>query len=100
MNELTPLLLCRVENREVLFSFDTGANGSVFSNRYHQDFPAEFENLKKKPFMMSGAGGLKKMQAYYLPLAQLGVGPSQAVLHNVPVVPVMDTEEVMFVTIT
>jgi predicted aspartyl protease len=92
MNELTPLLLCRVENREVLFSIDTGANGSVFSNRYHEDFPAEFKNLKKKLFMMGGAGGLKKVQAYYLPLAELGVGATQAVLHNVPVVPVMDTD--------
>jgi Aspartyl protease len=92
MNELTPLLLCRVENREVLFSFDTGANGSVFSNRYHQDFPAEFNTLKKKLFMMGGAGGLKKVQAYYLPLVELGVGATQAVLHNVPVVPVMDTD--------
>ena len=92
MNELTPLLQCRVENREVLFSFDTGANGSVFSDRYHQDFPADFKNLKKKFYMMSGAGGMKTMQAYYLPLVQLEVGPTQAVLHNVAVVPAMGTD--------
>jgi predicted aspartyl protease len=92
MNELTPLLECQVENRKVLFSFDTGANRSVLSDRYLRGFPDDFKGLKKKPYAMSGAGGLKKMTAYYLPNVQIGVGQAHPVLHKVPVVPVMGTD--------
>jgi predicted aspartyl protease len=89
LDELTPLLECRVENRRVLFSFDTGADQSVLSDRYHRDFPEDFKGLKKKPYAMFGAGGLKKMTAYYLPEVQLRVGQAHPVMHNLPVVPVM-----------
>jgi predicted aspartyl protease len=92
MDELTPLLECQVENRKVLFSFDTGANVSVFSDRYHRGFPNEFKGLKKKLYVMAGAGGMKKMSAYYLPEVQLGVGQAHPVLHKVPVVPVIGTD--------
>jgi hypothetical protein len=92
MDQLTPLLECEVENRLVLFSFDTGANQSVLSVRYYRDFPSAFKGLKKKPYAMGGAGGLKRMKAHYLPEWQLGVGPAHPVLHKVPVVPVMGTD--------
>ncbi len=91
MNELTPLLECEVENRKVLFSFDTGANGSVLSDRY-RDFPDQFKRLKKKPHEMSGAGGVKKTTAYYVPEVTLVVGQTHAVLHDVPVASVMGTD--------
>jgi hypothetical protein len=92
MDQLTPLLECEVENRKVLFSFDTGAGKSVLSDRYHHDFPDAFQGLKKKPYAIAGAGGLKKMTAYYLPEVRLGVGQAHPVLNNVPVVPVMGTD--------
>ncbi len=74
MNELTPLLECQVESRKVLFSFDTGANGTLLSDRYHRDFPEQFKRLEKKPYSMSGAGGVKRAMAYYLPDVRLQVG--------------------------
>jgi predicted aspartyl protease len=92
MNELTPLLECEVENRRILFSFDTGANGTVLSDRYYRDFPDQFKGLKKKPHEMSGAGGMQKTTAFYLPQVQLVVGQAHPVLHDVPVVPVLGTD--------
>jgi len=89
MDELTPLLECEVENRKVLFSFDTGANASAVSDRYHRDFPDAFKGLKKAPYVMAGAGGTKKITAYYLPEVRLGVGQTQAVLQKVPAMPMM-----------
>ncbi len=92
MDELTPLLQCEVENRKILFSFDTGANGTVLSDRYYRDFPDQFKGLKKKPHQMSGAGGMQKTTAYHVPEIRLVVGQVHAVLHNVPVAPVMGTD--------
>jgi len=87
MHELTPLLECSEANRKLLFSFDTGANESVFSVRYYRDFPAAFRALKKKRYGMSGAGGAKMMYSYHLPRVALKVGATQALLHDVPVIP-------------
>lgn len=89
---LTPLLECEVQNRKVLFSFDTGADESVLSERYHRDFLDAFKGLRMKHYGMSGAGGMEKLTAYYLPEVRLGVGQTQAVLHKVPVVPAMGTD--------
>lgn len=87
MDELTPLLECDVENRKLLFSFDTGADESVLSDRYRHDFHRAFKGLHKKPYGMGGTGGVKIMRAYYLPEVQLGVGQAHPALYKVPVVP-------------
>ncbi len=92
MNQLTPLLECKVEDRPVLFSFDTGANTSAFSARYHAAFPAQFRGLKKRPHGMGGAGGVRMFQAFYLPEAKLGIGSTVATLHHVPVLPPLGTD--------
>jgi hypothetical protein len=87
MDELTPLLECDVENRKLLFSFDTGADESALSDRYRHEFPYAFKGLHKKPYGMGGAGGVKIMRAYYLPEVRLGVGQAHPALYKVPVVP-------------
>ena len=92
MQGLTPLLECKVEGRDVLFSFDTGAEGSVLSDRYRRDFPEAFDGIEKEPFAMGGAGGIKVMQAYFLPEVHLGIGEIPAVLHGRPVAPHMNTD--------
>src|SRR5664279_5028744 len=81
-----------VNGIQLQIKYDTGANRSVLSDRYLRGFPDDFKGLKKKPYAMSGAGGLKKMTAYYLPNVQIGVGQAHPVLHKVPVVPVMGTD--------
>lgn len=92
MNDLTPLLECKVDNRRILFSFDTGANGSLLSDRFYREFPGDFKGLKKKHYATSGAGGMKETKAYYLPELQLTVGQVRTLLRKVPVVPVMGTD--------
>lgn len=92
MNQLTPLLACRVQDREVLFSFDSGADHSAFSARYYGAFPAQFRGLKKRPYGMGGAGGVRRMDVYYLPDAELGVGTTAVTLRSVPVLPPLGTD--------
>jgi len=60
----------------------------VFSVRYYRASPSAFRSLKRKPYGVSGAGGVKKVAAYVLPEAVLTVGGTQTVLHRVAVIPV------------
>jgi predicted aspartyl protease len=87
MHQLTPLVECSVDGRKLLFSLDTGATASVFSARYYHEFPSAFRTLKKRPYGMAGAGGMKVLSVYYVPQATLGVGETPAVLQHVPVIP-------------
>jgi hypothetical protein len=41
---------------------------------------------------MGGAGGIKKMQSYFLPQAKLQIGAVAVVLHDIPVAGVMKTD--------
>ena len=92
MDLLMPLLECEVENRKVLFSFDTGADQSALSDRFHHDFPDAFKGLEQKPFVLAGAGGLRKMTAFYVHEVHFGVGQADSVLHNVPTLPLTGTD--------
>ena len=87
MYKLSPLMECRVGNRPLLFAFDSGADNSVFTDRYFHDFPSQFHGLHKRRYGMGGAGGIRKMKVFYLPEARLDVGGVTATLHNVPVLP-------------
>lgn len=92
MNLLMPLLQCKVEGRDVVFSFDTGANTSFFSVRYSREFASQLRGLEEKPYGMGGAGGIRKMLVYYLPQAALGIGSTTARLTHVPVLPQLGTD--------
>jgi tetratricopeptide (TPR) repeat protein len=88
MNKLTPLLECGVNGRPLLFSFDTGANGSEFSARYYREFPWALRSSERKPFAFGGAGGAKRINTYVLPEVILTIDGASAALKNVPVIPV------------
>jgi predicted aspartyl protease len=88
MNKLTPLIECGVNGRQLLFAFDTGANGSEFSVRYYREFPAAFQSLDRKPLLFGGAGGAKRVEVYVLAQAILTIDGASAALRQVPVVPV------------
>lgn len=94
MEFLTPLLQCRVGGRELLFSFDTGASGSVFTFTYYKQFrDSALRNAPKKPYGMGGAGGIRRFQAFYQSIVNIGVGERTAKLRDVPVIPQpMDTD--------
>jgi hypothetical protein len=87
-----PLLQCKVEGRDVVFSFDSGANTSFFSARYGREFASQLRGLPAKPYGMGGAGGIRKMLVPYLPQATLGIGSTTATLTHVPVLPELGTD--------
>ena len=91
MYKLTPLLQCRVNGRQLVFAYDSGANQSAFSDRYFRDFPGQFHGLHKHRYGMGGAGGARKLKVFYLPEPHLEVGSVTANLHNVPVLPALGT---------
>jgi hypothetical protein len=91
MYKLNPLLQCNVGNRPLIFSYDSGADRSAFSDRYFRDFQNQFHGLHKHRYGMGGAGGVRKMKVFYLPEARLGIGPVTASLRNVPTLPALGT---------
>lgn len=92
MDGLMPLLECTVGNRKILLAFNSGADSTLLSIRFHRDFPEAFHGLKGKSYEVAGAGGMKEMKAHYLPDLHLEVGEAHAVLHKVAVVPEMGTD--------
>jgi hypothetical protein len=92
MKELMPLLECTVAGRPALFSFDTGADRSLFSVRYYREFRGQFAGLSPKPYAFGGAGGVRRLMAHYLPQVELGIGSAPVTLRNVPVVPALGTD--------
>jgi predicted aspartyl protease len=87
MNKLTPLLEASVTNKKLLFSFDTGANGTQFSERYFEKFSAEVASGRKAAQVTAGAGGSRRVEVYILPEVKLAIGQQTVRLKNVSVFP-------------
>ena len=87
MNKLTPLLEATVNNTKLLFSFDTGANGTQFSERYFEKFSAEVASSRKAAQITAGAGGARRVEVYILPEVKLAIGQQTVRLKNVSVFP-------------
>ena len=86
MNKLTPLVEAGVEGKKLLFTFDTGANGSELTKRYYDAFPEQFRKLPLVSVQVGGAGGTKNRKLYRLPQLSMEMGGQRVVLHDVPVV--------------
>ena len=82
--ELTPLLQVSVEGRDLLLIFDTGAASTHFNARYVREFPKQFVAAEKTRSCLAGAGGMKCVDSYRLPRAELRLGDAQLTLHEVP----------------
>jgi predicted aspartyl protease len=87
MNKLTPLLEASVSKQQLLFSFDTGANGTQFSKRYFEKFSADVAANRKAGQITAGAGGSRRTEVYILPEVKLAIGGQTVRLKNVPVFP-------------
>lgn len=83
MNKLTPLIAGDMNDKQLLFAFDTGANTTQFTRRYYQEFPDQFTGLKLETVENGGAGGATKTQMYLLPQATIRLSGQPVVLHNV-----------------
>ena len=85
MDGLAPMIECGVGGKNLLFDLDTGANGSMFSVRYFEDFKAQLGSWKKAKHEGSGAGGVKVTDVYLVPTLELKVGDRIATLHRIPI---------------
>jgi hypothetical protein len=88
---LTPLLEFRVENRNVLFSFHTGATGTIYSARYAKEFLRELKNGQRRTQLLGGGGGSKSATVTDLSNPQLQIGNTTVTLHNIGVMPPLGT---------
>lgn len=85
MDGLTPIIECKVEGKDLTFSFDTGAANTDFLVRYYQRFKDESKNWKKSKNKTAGAGGIVKRKIYLQPQVNLGIGDKTVSLKNIPI---------------
>jgi predicted aspartyl protease len=85
MQQLNPLIDCRISGLDLLMMFDTGASSTVLTAKYYRAFIGQFANLHSQPHGVVGAGGIKKLNAYRLPQVSIGLGGQTAVLKDVTV---------------
>jgi len=85
MNQLTPIIECKVEGRDLPFSFDTGADSTDLLVRYYQRFHSESKAWKKSTTKEAGAGGVVKRKIYIQPQVKLGIGDKTVTLEKVSI---------------
>ena len=85
MNQLTPIIECKVEGRDLPFSFDTGASSTDLLVRYYQQFHSASKGWKRSKTMSAGAGGVVKRKIYIQPQVKLGIGDKTVTLEKVPI---------------
>ena len=85
MNQLTPIIECKVEGRDLPFSFDTGAASTDLLVRYYQQFHSASKGWKRSKTMSAGAGGVVKRKIYMQPQVKLGIGDKTVTLEKVPI---------------
>ena len=85
MKELTPIIECEVEGKELPFSFDTGASDTDLFVRYLKQFHNESRTWKKGKSLSAGAGGVVKLKIYMQPELRLGIGDKVVTLKKVAI---------------
>ena len=85
MKELTPIILCEVEGKELPFSLDTGASDTDLFVRYLERFHNESKTWKKGKAMSAGAGGVVKLTIYIQPEVKIGIGDKVVTLKKVSI---------------
>jgi hypothetical protein len=85
IEELEPLVSARIGTHDVIFAFDTGADNSIFTSKYYQEFTGDLMNLPKSAHGVAGGGGTKKVDAVRQPKLTLEIGGTTDVLSNVTV---------------
>jgi clan AA aspartic protease (TIGR02281 family) len=85
LQRLTPIVAAGIRGRQELFTIDTGATGSFLSAHYYQDFPQQFESQALDEMLLTGAGGTRRLPAYYAPQITLSLGGACVRMEDVPV---------------
>jgi predicted aspartyl protease len=85
MQQLNPLVDCRVNGHDLLLFLDSGAGSTALGVRYYNRFTGEFASLARVHRRVVGAGGEKVIDTYPLPSVVLQIGDRSATLKNVAV---------------
>jgi len=72
LEENAPRILAKVGGRDLLFTLDSGAAISQFTEKYYKAFPDVFATGQKASFSFSGAGGSKETKVYTQKTVELG----------------------------
>lgn len=101
MQQLNPLLQCRIEGRDLLLMFDTGADSTTLTAKYYHAFPEQFTGISQTKHGVGGAGGVKVLNAYKLAEVRIGVGGATALMKGVSVLaePVGSDADLLYGTI-
>lgn len=88
MKFLQPVIECKTQGVVLPFPLDTGANETVLSIRYYEQFKNDSKNWKSAENATGGGGGTLRRKVFLVPQLDLQVGTQMATLHNVPVFPI------------
>jgi predicted aspartyl protease len=87
MEQLTPVIVCAVQGKNLPFSLDTGASETNLSVRYYDRFRSDSASWKKAQSKSFGAGGVVKRKVYLQPELSLGIGNKTATLQRALIFP-------------
>lgn len=87
MQELTPVIECAVQGKNLPFTLDTGASATNLSVRYYDQFRSDSLRWKKAKSKSFGAGGIVKRSVYLQPELNLRIGNKTASLQKVLIFP-------------
>lgn len=85
LDENAPRFAAKVAGRDVVFSLDSGAAMSQFSEKYYKAFRNVFADGEKASFSFSGAGGTKETHVYRQKTVELGGDGGSVRLEDVAV---------------
>jgi predicted aspartyl protease len=84
---LSPAITCNVAGEDIPFTLDTGANITMLSYQYYNQFHDETGNWTSGTVTGASVGGTENANAFFQPQLKLGIGTKTAVLNNVPIFP-------------
>jgi predicted aspartyl protease len=87
MRLLMPVIECKVDGRELPFTFDTGASGTNLSIRYYREFQSRAKEWTTAENATAGGGGMVRRKVYLQPVLELGIGAQTATIRNATIFP-------------
>jgi predicted aspartyl protease len=83
---LQPVIYMDYQDKPLPFTFDTGAQVTLFSNNFYKQFKANLDSIAKKDSLrMGGAGGSRRMKTLKVPQLTFTVDHKQAFFNNTQV---------------
>ncbi|NHA07881.1 hypothetical protein G7092_29040 [Mucilaginibacter sp. HC2] len=83
---LQPVIYMDYQDQPLPFTFDTGAQVTLFSDNFYKQFKTKLDaTAKQDSLRLGGAGGARKMKSLKMPQLVFAVDKKQAVFNNVQI---------------